>query len=219
MFASPTTELPKAVARPPRQRDARIDVIRGFALLTIFVDHIPRNAPALLTLHNFGFSDAAEIFVLLAGYSAMVAYGGLFQRAGIRTTLVRVARRCLRIYLFQASLLLATLLIVRAWMDLTGLIPRFGVRALLDMGLVPGLLRGLMLNALPNYLDILPLYILLLFSFPLSISDCDGAYGACLPCQAQFGSQRMSTTASTFPMRQRSTTVGTSTRSHGSFCS
>jgi len=148
-------------------RDARVDVLRGFALLTIFVDHIPRNAPALFTLHNFGFSDAAEIFVLLAGYSSMMAYGGLFQRAGIRRTLGRIGRRCLRIYLFQAGLLLATLIIVRIWMDLTGLTPRFGVAPLIQMGLLPGLLRGLALNALPNYLDILPLYILLLALLPL----------------------------------------------------
>lgn len=148
-------------------RDARVDVVRGLALLTIFVDHIPRNAPALFTLHNFGFSDAAEIFVLLAGYSSMIAYGGLFRRAGIRTAVARILRRCLRIYLFQAGLLLATLVIVRIWMDLTGLTPRFGVAPLLQMGLLPGLLRGLMLNALPNYLDILPLYILLLALFPL----------------------------------------------------
>ena len=148
-------------------RDARVDVLRGFALLTIFVDHIPRNAPALFTLHNFGFSDAAEIFVLLAGYSSMMAYGGLFQRAGIRRTLGRIGRRCLRIYLFQAGLLLATLIIVRIWMDLTGLTPRFGVAPLIQMGLLPGLLRGLALNALPNYLDIQPLYILLLALFPL----------------------------------------------------
>ncbi|WP_246690011.1 OpgC domain-containing protein [Methylobacterium sp. WL7] len=155
---------------PPRKkpvRDARVDVLRGFALLTIFIDHIPRNAPALLTLHNFGFSDAAEIFVLLAGYSSMVAYGGLFGRAGTWPTLARIARRCLRIYLFQAGLLLATLIIVRIWMDLTGLTPRFGVAPLLQMGLLPGLLRGLALNALPNYLDILPLYILLLALFPV----------------------------------------------------
>ncbi len=79
----------------------------------------------------------------------------------------RIARRCLRIYLFQAGLLLATLVIVRIWMDLTGLTPRFGVAPLLQMGLLPGLLRGLALNALPNYLDILPLYILLLALFPL----------------------------------------------------
>ena len=142
-------------------------MLRGLALLTIFIDHIPRNAPALFTLHNFGFSDAAEIFVLLAGYSSMIAYGGLFRRSGTRTALARIARRCLRIYLFQAGLLLATLIIVRIWMDLTGLVPRFGVAPLIQMGLVPGLLRGLALNALPNYLDILPLYILLLALFPL----------------------------------------------------
>jgi hypothetical protein len=167
-------ERPAAAGRPPAAprsakpvRDARVDVVRGLALLTIFVDHIPRNAPALLTLHNFGFSDAAEIFVLLAGYSSMIAYGGLFRRAGVRTAIARILRRCVRIYLFQAGLLLATLLIVRFWMDLTGLTPRFGVAPLLQMGLLPGLLRGLVLNALPNYLDILPLYILLLALFPL----------------------------------------------------
>ncbi|MCJ2084649.1 OpgC domain-containing protein [Methylobacterium sp. E-005] len=142
-------------------------MVRGFALLTIFIDHIPRNAPALLTLHNFGFSDAAEIFVLLAGYSSMIAYGGLFRRAGVWSTLIRIAQRCLRIYLFQGGLLFATLVIVRIWMDVTGIAPRFGVAPLLQMGLLPGLLRGLALNALPNYLDILPLYILLLALFPL----------------------------------------------------
>lgn len=163
-----TIPAPEAGTRPTKPvRDARVDVVRGLALLTIFVDHIPRNAPALLTLHNFGFSDAAEIFVLLAGYSSMIAYGGLFRRAGVRTALVRIAQRCLRIYLFQAGLLLATLVIVRIWMDITGLTPRFGVAPLLQMGLLPGLLRGLALNALPNYLDILPLYILLLALFPL----------------------------------------------------
>ena len=150
-----------------RKRDPRVDVLRGLALLIIFIDHIPNNAPALLTPHNFGFSDAAELFVLFAGYSAMVAYGGLFRRAGTIETLKRVARRCLRIYVFQAGLLLATLMIVRAWMNATGLVPRFGVASLLQMGLWSGLWRGLLLNALPNYLDILPLYIVLLAAFPI----------------------------------------------------
>jgi OpgC protein len=47
------------------KRDPRIDVLRGMALLMIFVDHIPGNVLSLVTLHNFGFSDAAEVFVLL----------------------------------------------------------------------------------------------------------------------------------------------------------
>lgn len=158
--------MPETVTAP-RRRDPRVDAVRGLALLTIFVDHIPNNAPARYTLHNLGFSDAAEIFVLLAGYSSMIAYGRLFERDGTRVALGRIGRRCLRIYLYQAGLLFATLVIVRAWMDLTGLVPRFGVAPLLQMGLAKGLVQGLMLNALPNYLDILPLYILLLALFPL----------------------------------------------------
>ncbi len=154
-------------AADARRRDPRVDVLRGLALLVIFLDHIPNNAPALVTPHNLGFSDAAELFVLFAGYSAMAAYGGLFRRSGTAETLKRIALRCLRIYAFQAALLLATLFIVRAWMELTGLVPRFGVAPLLQMGLWSGLLRGLLLNALPNYLDILPLYIVLLAAFPI----------------------------------------------------
>jgi hypothetical protein len=45
----------------PSQRDPRIDVLRGFALLTIFVDHVPGNILGMLTLRNFGFADAADL--------------------------------------------------------------------------------------------------------------------------------------------------------------
>jgi hypothetical protein len=39
-------------------RDPRIDVLSGFALIMIFVDHIPADKFNRLTLHNFGFCDA-----------------------------------------------------------------------------------------------------------------------------------------------------------------
>ncbi len=57
------------------KRDLRVDVLRGISLLMIFIDHIPDNSLGLVTIHNFGFSDAAEVFVLLAGFSSMLAYG------------------------------------------------------------------------------------------------------------------------------------------------
>ena len=46
------------------------DVFRGLALLMIFIDHIPGNVLSLIAKisRNFGFSDAAEIFVLLAAF-------------------------------------------------------------------------------------------------------------------------------------------------------
>ncbi len=153
------------IASPSRQRDLRIDVVRGLALLMIFVDHMPNDLLNRVTLHNFGFADAAEVFVLLAGYSAMLAYGRSFQRDGAVRGLRKVAMRCARIYLFQAGLLLATFMVVEGWslhyhMKAVIMAPILGAP-------VKGLAHGLTLSALPSYLDILPLYVVLLALFPL----------------------------------------------------
>ncbi|MHC2192581.1 hypothetical protein ACVJF1_005214 [Bradyrhizobium diazoefficiens] len=46
-------------------RDLRIDACRGIALWWIFLDHVPNNIGSWLTLRNYGFSDAAEVFMFL----------------------------------------------------------------------------------------------------------------------------------------------------------
>jgi hypothetical protein len=130
----------------------------------IFVDHIPNDILNKITLHNFGFSDAAEVFVLLAGFSATLAYGRSFERDGAISGLRRVALRCARIYVFQIGLLLATLAVVVLWtrhyhLQATIVAPILGKP-------VAGLAHGLTLRALPSYLDILPLYVVLLAAFP-----------------------------------------------------
>ena len=66
--------MPLGAAKMGTQRDLRIDFFRGLALVFIFIDHVPGNDLARFTLRNFGFSDAAEVFVLLAGFSAVLAY-------------------------------------------------------------------------------------------------------------------------------------------------
>lgn len=149
---------------PRTKRDVRIDILRGVALLTIFVDHLPDSFLGTLTLRNFGFSDAAELFVLLSGFSAMLAYGRVFEQAGPGTGLRRVGGRCLRIYVFQIGLLLMTLATFQFWITIFGLEPR-NIRVMLHG--VQGLGHGLMLHALPGNLNILPLYIVLLAIFPL----------------------------------------------------
>ena len=73
-------------------RDHRIDFFRGLALVFIFWDHIPGNPLANLTVRNFGFSDAAEIFVFLAGYAAVLAYGKVARRDGWLVACVRILR-------------------------------------------------------------------------------------------------------------------------------
>lgn len=152
-------------ALPKPGRDVRLDLMRGLALLMIFVDHIPHNVLSLFTLHNFGFCDAAELFVLIAGMSSMMAYGKVFQRDGTVGGLSRIARRLARLYVFQIGLLLSTLVVVYLWTTHYNLPSRI-VRPFFDDPFA-GILHGLALHAVPTYLDILPLYIALFAIFPL----------------------------------------------------
>jgi hypothetical protein len=142
-----------------------VDVLRGIALLMIFIDHVPGNLLGNVTLRNFGFSDAAELFVLLAGFSAMMAYGGSFARDGFLTGLRRVLLRCMRLYLFQVGLLVAVLVVVGTWIHHFGVEPESGA-PYVHSGL-NGLRHGLTLQAQPASLNILPLYIILLGLFPV----------------------------------------------------
>src|SRR5260221_8610974 len=79
-------------------RDYRIDFFRGLALLIIFIDHIPENVFALITLRNFGFSDAAEIFIFLSGYSAGYVFGLRDRRQGFAFASVELLRRVWTLY-------------------------------------------------------------------------------------------------------------------------
>lgn len=147
------------------RRDPQIDVLRGFALLMIFIDHLPGNVLGFVTLHMYGFSDAAELFVILAGCSSMIAYGRSFERDGVRIGLSRVLLRCLRLYVFQVGLLIAVFIMVREWsLYYNILIP--DLIPFLSAG--PEVVKhGAALKALPAKLDILPLYMCLLALFPL----------------------------------------------------
>ncbi|MDH8506244.1 OpgC domain-containing protein, partial [Klebsiella pneumoniae] len=55
-------------------RDLRLDLFRGAASWAIFVDHIPNNAVAWLTAKNYGFSDAADLFVFISGFTVALVY-------------------------------------------------------------------------------------------------------------------------------------------------
>ncbi|WP_128971172.1 OpgC family protein [Bradyrhizobium tropiciagri] len=86
-------------------RDPRIDICRGIALWWIFLDHIPNNVGSWLTLRNYGFCDAAEIFMFISGVTCALAYGRAYQREGWRHMIDRSLRRGWDIY---AAFLLLT---------------------------------------------------------------------------------------------------------------
>jgi hypothetical protein len=79
-------------------RDLRLDLFRGLSLLFIFIDHIPNNVLSYVTLHSIAFSDAAEVFVFIAGYAAATVYGKAFERQGCLAASGRIYRRVWQLY-------------------------------------------------------------------------------------------------------------------------
>ena len=67
---------------PPRGRDYRLDLLRGFANWAIYLDHIPNNAVNWVTQRNYGFSDAADLFVFISGYTASFVYARIMLERG-----------------------------------------------------------------------------------------------------------------------------------------
>lgn len=55
------------------ERNPRLDLSRGLANWAIFLDHLPNNAVAWVTTKNYGFGDAADLFVFVSGVVAMTA--------------------------------------------------------------------------------------------------------------------------------------------------
>jgi hypothetical protein len=85
-------------AGTPSLRDHRVDFLRGLALAVIFVNHVPGNFYEKLTPKNFGFSDAAEVFVILAGFASAYAYFARFERGEIWDATVKTWRRAGLLY-------------------------------------------------------------------------------------------------------------------------
>ena len=164
----PATARPVQASTTAPPRDLRLDFFRGLALIFIFIDHVPGNSLAYATLRAFGISDAAEAFVLIAGFAAFMAYAGPFERDGFRAGARRIGRRIRD--LFAAHLLLiavcGTLLAVAAQTFENPLYFE-------DVNLTPlsydpwgAIWRLLILYYQPGYLNILPLYIVLLAWLP-----------------------------------------------------
>lgn len=151
-------------AKPAHKRDHRVDALRGIALTMMFVDHIPDNLLNLFTMRNIGFADAAEIFVILAGYASWLAYGRGILKNGMPATLKRLAKRCLTLYSYQICMAISSVIIILQWRKYNPVPVDF-----LEPELAYGYgswWRVIFLDALPSNLNILPLYIVLLASFP-----------------------------------------------------
>jgi hypothetical protein len=168
---APVPSAAIAAADARGERDLRLDFFRGLALWFIFLDHIPDNAASWLTLRNYGFSDAAEAFVFISGYSAAVAYSGVLARRGWLLASATIMRRVWQLYVAHIMLFVAFTAQI-AWVALHTEHGYF-LEQMNLLGFVDDPTRVIVETALlrfrPVNLDVLPLYIVLLATFPLGL--------------------------------------------------
>ncbi len=167
--AEPKPRPAKSSALSGARAPNAIDFWRGFALVTIFINHIPGNTFEYYTYSHYGLSDAAELFVFLAGWSVGLATTG---RSGIPepalTTWLRLHSRAIAVYRAQItviSLALAMLAgtalvlenpLILEWHN-AGVFFADPIRTMIGISLLTHQL---------GYFNILPLYVMLLIAAP-----------------------------------------------------
>jgi hypothetical protein len=159
-------------ASPPQlatnERDLRLDLFRGLALWLIFLDHIPENIVSWITIRNYGFSDATEIFIFISGYTAAFVYGRTMRERGFVLASARILRRAWQIYV--AHIFLFTIFMAEiAYVAATFENPLYAEEMkILDFLKQPDItiFQALLLKFKPVNMDVLPLYIVLLLFFP-----------------------------------------------------
>jgi hypothetical protein len=155
------------MAPVPVERDLRLDLFRGIALWLIFLDHIPSNVVSWITIRNYGFSDATEIFVFISGYTAAFVYGRAMTISGFIVAAARVLKRAWQIYVahvFLFAIYLAEIAYVSHSFDNPLYSEEMGVLGFLNNPDVT-IIQALLLKFKPVNMDVLPLYIVLLLWF------------------------------------------------------
>ena len=155
------------MAPVPTDRDLRLDLFRGLALWLIFLDHIPSNSVNWITIRNYGFSDATEIFIFISGYTAAFVYGRAMREHGFVVAAARVLKRAWQIYVahvFLFAIYLAEIAYVAHSFDNPLYSEEMGVVGFLNNPDVT-IIQALLLKFKPVNMDILPLYIVLLLGF------------------------------------------------------
>ncbi len=153
---------------PEKGRDLRLDLFRGVANWAIFLDHIPDNVVNWITTRNYGFSDAADLFVFISGYTATFVYARMMLERGFIVGATRLTKRVWQLYVAHIILFviyIASISYLALRFGDSEMINEFNVAGLVDNA-TETLRQGLFLRFKPLNLDVLPLYIVLMGLFP-----------------------------------------------------
>ena len=80
---------------PPPKRDLRLDLFRGLANWAMFLGHVPSSVLAWCSFRNYGFSDGADLFVFISGYTSALVFGRKMVEDGFAFGTSRLLQTCL----------------------------------------------------------------------------------------------------------------------------
>jgi len=149
-----------------RQANA-VDFWRGFALVTIFVNHIPGIFYARFTHAKLSLSDAAEIFVFLAGWA--LRYMTRSRQRPILHQAQRLGGRAAKLYaahIFTTVIAIAILAASATLLAKPELLTWHHAGTLFDE-LGPSHLGLWLLTFQLDFFNILPLYVILMIAAPI----------------------------------------------------
>jgi hypothetical protein len=121
-----------------------------------------------ITTRNYGFSDAADLFVFISGYTASFVYARMMLERGFIVGATRLTKRVWQLYVAHIILFviyIASISYLALRFGDSEMINEFNVAGLVDNA-TETLRQGLFLRFKPLNLDVLPLYIVLMGLFP-----------------------------------------------------
>jgi hypothetical protein len=146
-----------------------IDFWRGFALVTIFVNHVPGIYFEQFTHRNVSLSDSAELFVFLAGWALRLAIGRPEDPLPTGQLVGRLGGRALKIYAAQILIISMAIAMLAAASKLLAnpLLLEWHNAAAVFYNPVDAHIGLVLLSHQLGYFDILPLYVVLMLAAPL----------------------------------------------------
>jgi hypothetical protein len=148
-----------------------LDMLRGYALVCIMLDHMPISELRWFTLANFAIFDAAELFVLLSGFLVGMVWQSVERKEGRRAAQWRFGRRAFEVWraLVFGGLVMALVSagLLALDMDHTAIWHQYAIWVLENPLGFFGVLASMWLQ--PNLLDVLAVYVILLASVPFLV--------------------------------------------------
>ena len=153
------------------KRIIALDMLRGYALAAIMVDHMPNGVLRKFTLANFAVFDAAELFVLLSGFLVGLVWLQVEAREGRRAAQRRFIRRAFQVWLalmvggillalVSRGLFAAGMTHTAVWSEYARWIVENPVGYIVTLGTM---------WMQPNLLDVLALYVVVLAVTPITV--------------------------------------------------